>query len=120
MSGVLLWLGVGVFGGVGAITRFVVDRLVLQAVGARVPAGTFVINVSGSVVLGVFAGLVLRGDALLLAGTAVIGSYTTFSTWMFESQRLTEDGRPWTALLNVVASVVLGVAGAAAGRWVAG
>ena len=42
--------------------------------------------------LGLFAGLALHGDALLLAGTALLGSYTTFSTWMFETHRLAEDG----------------------------
>jgi CrcB protein len=56
----------------------------------------------------------------LLAGTAFVGSYTTFSTWMFETQRLAEERQIWPAAANIVVSVVLGVAAAMAGQWIAG
>ena len=62
----------------------------------------------------------MHGDAYLLAGTAVIGSYTTFSTWMFESHRLAEDGWSWLALLNLVLSLVLGIGAAELGRLIGG
>ncbi|HWJ50110.1 MAG TPA: CrcB family protein, partial [Solirubrobacteraceae bacterium] len=75
---------------------------------------------SGSVVLGVLAGVALKGDAYLLAGTAVIGSYTTFSTWMFESERLAEDGLGWMLAANLVLSTVLGVGAVALGRVIGG
>jgi len=120
MTGVVVWVAVGVLGGVGAIARFGVDALVSARTGGRFPAGTLAVNVSGAVLLGLLAGLALHGDALLLAGTALLGSYTTFSTWMFETHRLAEDGRGRHAVLNVVASVVLGVAAAALGRWLGG
>jgi CrcB protein len=120
MSGVLVWVAVGVLGGVGAIARFSVDALVTAHTAGRFPAGTFVVNLSGAVLLGLLAGLALKGDALLLAGTALLGSYTTFSTWLFETHRLAEDGQGRAALLNAVASVVLGVAAAALGRWIGG
>ncbi len=69
--------------------------LVSSATGARFPLGTLVVNISGALVLGLLVGLALSANAYLLAGTAVIGSYTTFSTWMLESHRLAEDGRRW-------------------------
>ncbi|MFZ4373836.1 MAG: CrcB family protein, partial [Mycobacterium sp.] len=47
------------------------------------------------------------------------GAYTTFSTWMLETQRLTEERRIWPAAANIVVSVILGLAAAAAGQWVA-
>ena len=53
---------------------------------------------------------------MLLAGTAAVGSYTTFSTWMLESQRLTEERRGGLAGLNIVLSLVLGIAAAALGE----
>jgi len=84
------------------------------------PAGTLAVNLSGTVVLGLVVGLALRGDALLLAGTATIGSYTTFSTWMFESHRLAEDDRRSTVAVNVLVSLFLGVGAAALGRVLAG
>ncbi len=120
MSGALVWIAVGALGGVGAIARFALDALVSARTAGRFPAGTFAVNLSGAVLLGLLAGLALRGDALLLAGTALLGSYTTFSTWMFETHRLAEGGQGRSAVLNVVASLVLGVAAAALGRWIGG
>lgn len=120
MSFVALWAGVGVLGGLASVARFLVDRLVSTVIGGRLPLGTLLVNLSGSVVLGVLVGAALSGDAYLLAGTAVIGSYTTFSTWMFESERLAEDGLSWMFAANVVLSLVLGVGAVALGRAIGG
>jgi CrcB protein len=111
-----VWTVVPLLGGAGAIARFVVDGAVSARVRRELPVGTLVVNLSGAVVLGLLAGLALPEDAALLAGTATIGSYTTFSTWMLETQRLTEDGDVIAAFANVVVSVIAGVAAAAAGR----
>ena len=120
MSTVLLWLGVGVLGGLASIARFVLDGLVSTASGSRLPLGTLAVNLSGALVLGLLIGLGVHGDAYLLAGTAVLGSYTTFSTWMFESERLAEAGGRWVVLANVGASLILGVAAVALGRVIGG
>jgi fluoride exporter len=109
-----VWVGVAVLGGAGALARFSMDRLIAPRAGF--PLGTFAINISGALLLGLLAGLALSGDALVLAGTATLGSYTTFSTWMFESQRLVEDGELRLGLLNVLLSLAAGVAAAAAGH----
>ena len=120
MSGVLLWLGVGVLGGAGALARFAVDGTVSDRAGGRFPLGTLVVNLSGAVLLGLLTGLALRGDAFLLAGSGLLGSYTTFSTWLFETHRLAEDGQRALVAANVVLSLVLGVAAAALGRALGG
>ena len=112
----LVWAGVMVIGGAGSVLRFYVDGLVSSASGRDFPYGTLVVNLSGSVVLGLLAGLALAGDAALLAGTAAVGSYTTFSTWMLETQRLTEERQHRKAVANIVVSLVLGVAAAELGR----
>jgi CrcB protein len=114
------WIAVGLVGGVGAVARFVIDRGIARRVGAGFPLGTLAINLSGSFVLGLLTALPLSADALLIAGTATIGSYTTFSTWMFETDRLAESGAPVAAALNLVVSIVLGVALAALGRTIGG
>lgn len=116
MSFVALWAGVGVLGGLGALARFLLDGLVSARGGGRFPLGTLLVNLSGSVVLGILVGVALSGNDYLLAGTAVIGSYTTFSTWMLESHRLAEDGLRWMVAANVAASLVLGVGAAELGR----
>jgi CrcB protein len=110
------WVGVGVLGGVGASTRFVVDGAVGARVASSFPVGTFVINITGALALGLLAGLTVSGTTLVLAGTATLGSYTTFSTWMLESHRLTEDAEPRLAAANIVVSLVVGVGAAAAGH----
>jgi CrcB protein len=108
------WLGVAA----GAILRFVLDGAVSAAVSGRFPLGTLAINVTGAFVLGVLT-VSLSGTALLIAGTATIGSYTTFSTWMLETHRLGEDGEGRHGVLNVLVSFAVGLGAAALGRWLA-
>lgn len=116
----LLWVGVVVLGGLGSFLRYWVDSLVSRRLGRTFPWGILVINVSGSFALGVVAGLALPPDVALLAGTATVGAYTTFSTWVLDIQRLAEE-RAWRATVgNLVFSVILGVAAVAAGLWVGG
>lgn len=114
----LVWGGVAVLGGAGAIARFMLD----SAIGSRTaraggfPLGTFAVNVSGALLLGLLSGAALTGDALVLAGAATLGSYTTFSTWMLESQRLAEDADASGALLNILLSLAVGIGAAALGH----
>jgi CrcB protein len=115
----LVWLSVGLLGGVGALGRFLLDAAVSLRVGRQFPVGTLAINASGAFLLGLLAGLGVGGRAMLLAGTATLGSYTTFSTWMLESHRLGEDGELRLALANLTVSLLVGVAAAAAG-WTLG
>jgi fluoride exporter len=111
-----LWCAVAGVGGAGALARFLLDGAIGAHVGRPFPFGTLVINLSGAFLLGLLTGLDLTPDGLLIAGTATIGSYTTFSTWMLESQRLTEDGDARGAAVNLLLSLVLGVGVAALGR----
>jgi fluoride exporter len=112
----LVWLGVAGLGGGGALLRFVVDGLVAGRVGRDFPLGTFIVNISGAATLGLLVGLAFSGNRLVLAGTATLGSYTTFSTWILETQRLVEEGALLTAAANVVISVGVGLGVAALGR----
>lgn len=113
-----LWLAVGSLGGLFSIARFLVDGAISTRLDPEFPWGTFVVNISGSFVLGLLFGAGLSGTAYLLGGTACVGSYTTFSTWMLEAHRLGDDDdrRPLVAYL--VCSLAVGLAAAAAGRLV--
>jgi CrcB protein len=123
----LPFLLVGVGGFIGANARFVVARWVGGVSEARFPLGTFLINVSGSFLLGVLGGLLAlkagpHGDALRLAlGVGFLGAFTTFSTFEYETHALLEDGVWLTAMLNVVLSLVAGLVavrlGLLAARW---
>jgi CrcB protein len=113
---VLLWAAVMLIGGTGSVVRFLVDGTVGSMTGRDFPFGTLVVNISGAVILGLLTGLALSHDAALLAGTAAVGSYTTFSTWMLETERLAEERQRRKVLANVAGSLVLGVAAAALGN----
>ena len=113
-------IGVGVLGGLGSIARLLLDGQVSARVGREVPYGTFVVNIVGAFLLGLLVGLVLDSDAYTLAGTGLVGGFTTFSTWTLESHRLGEDGRLRVGALNFAASLALGVVAAWAGRQLGG
>jgi len=113
----LLWTGVLLLGGVGSVARFMVDRAVSARFGRPFPFGTLVVNISGAVALGFLGGLALNPHTALLAGTAFVGAYTTFSTWMLETQRLSEERRVWPAAANIVVSVGLGLPAVWLGLW---
>jgi fluoride exporter len=112
----LTWAGVAALGSIGALARFLLDRTVSSRSASPFPGGTLLVNVSGALVLGILIGASVSGTALLLAGTATIGSYTTFSTWMLETHRLGEDGQTQGAALNLFLSLGLGLAAVALGR----
>jgi CrcB protein len=112
---VLVWTGVALLGGVGALCRFLIDRAVSTRAPGGFPFGTLVVNLSGALLLGFLGGLALPAHMALLVGTGFVGSYTTFSTWMLETQRLGEERQVRPAVANLVVSVVLGLTAAAAG-----
>lgn len=120
----LTWLAVLLCGGVGSVLRFLVDG----AVGRRsspgvlwgVPMGTLVVNLTGAFALGLLDGVVLPEHAALIVCTGFIGAYTTFSTWIFETQRLGEERQSTAAMLNLVVSLGAGLAVAALGLWIGG
>jgi CrcB protein len=116
----MIWLGVVLAGGVGAVLRFLVDRAVARRAARSFPFGTLAVNISGAAVLGLLGGLALSRHTALLAGTAFVGSYTTFSTWMLETQRLSEERQVRNAVANIVVSIVLGIGAALFGQWIAG
>jgi CrcB protein len=110
------WLAVAGLGGIGAVARFAVDLAVIRRAGEAFPVGILVVNLTGAFALGVLAGSGPSTTAMRLAGTATLGAYTTFSTWMLHSRRLHEDGRRGAAIANLAVSLVLGLLAAWAGR----
>lgn len=116
---------VGVGGFAGAVARYVLDRRITQLTGGTLPWGTFLINVSGSLLVGILFALIVERAALaptlrapLMIG--FVGAYTTFSTLALESWRLIEDGAWLIAIVNLGGSILVGlicvVAGVALGR----
>lgn len=111
---------VALAGGLGAVLRLLIGRGVVLATGSVLAAGTFAVNVSGAFALGLLAGLAPSGSTTTVIGTGLLGGYTTFSTWMYESQRFAGEGAPRAALLNLGASAAAGLAAFALGRALGG
>jgi fluoride exporter len=109
-------MGVGLLGGLGAVARFLLDGAVAQRLGRDFPYGTLVVNVIGTFGLGLVVGATSSHATLALAGTGLLGAFTTFSTWALESHRLGEDGRLRLGALNFAVSLLLGVAAVWAGH----
>jgi CrcB protein len=107
-------------GAAGAISRYLLQGWVQDLSGGRFPWGTFVVNISGSFLLGVIFALsvdraVLAPEVRVPLMIGFIGSYTTFSTLMLESWRLVEEGDYLFMLGNLLGSAVVGMAAVVAG-----
>jgi CrcB protein len=105
-----------VLGGSASVARYLLDGAVQSRQGSLFPAGTLVVNLVGCLVLGLLSGLGPSTQTTLLLGTAMIGSFTTFSTWMLESQRPAQDGESGLAWRNVILSLIAGLICVALGR----
>lgn len=112
-------LAVALGGFLGAPARFLMDRVISGRIESDLPWGTFIVNMSGSVLLGFLTGLDLNGHLGPVSGailaTGFCGAYTTFSTFTFETMRLAEEGDYLEAAYNALGSVAIGLIAAAGG-----
>ncbi|MCT7659033.1 fluoride efflux transporter CrcB [Mycobacterium deserti] len=113
---VAVWAGIAVLGGLGAVLRFLIDRAISHRMAGAFPSGIFVVNITGALLLGLLHGLAPNSTTALLIGVALLGSYTTFSTWMLQTLELREGRRKGLAIANIVASLALGLLAVWAGQ----
>lgn len=111
------WVAVGLLGGIAAAARFVLDAEVTVRWRGRFPLGILVVNLLGSLALGIVAGAGLDGDGYTIVAGGVLGSFTTFSTWILDSHRLASADRADLAWLDVGLSLTAGFAAVALGHW---
>jgi CrcB protein len=121
---ILLWryFAIGAAGFVGSIARFAVANL-FGRLNFRFPIGTLFINVTGSLFLGWFLTYIssrnVSDTTRLAIAVGFVGGYTTFSTFMYESNKLADDGAGFQAILNLVGSLILGIIGVRLGMMLA-
>jgi CrcB protein len=116
MNYVLVFVG----GGLGATLRHLVNVTCARCIGTAFPYGTFIINITGSIAMGLIAGyLAFKGEASqpwrLFIMTGILGGYTTFSAFSLDTALLYERGEMGLAALYVLGSVVLSILGLFAG-----
>lgn len=118
---VLVVVALSVAGGLGAVVRLVFDGFLRSRIKVAYPLGTTVINVTGSLLLGLVTGLALTHtlptEWRLICGTGFIGGYTTFSTASYETVRLAQAGRIAAAFANGIGMFVVALLAAGAGLW---
>ena len=110
---------VALLGGLGAVTRFLLDTLIARRNPWSIPAGTIIINFTASLALGLLTGWTLHHlappDAKMILGTGFLGGYSTFSTASVEGARLLRAGRPWAAVVHAGGMAVVSLVGALIG-----
>lgn len=115
----MIWVAVAVAGALGAACRYVLDYLVSARIGGVYPWGTTLVNVTGSLLAGGLAGVVasatLPAELYVPVAGGFLGAYTTFSTAMYETVRLLEDGEPVPGTLNLVLPLAISIVVATAG-----
>ncbi len=106
---------VGIGGAFGAVFRFQLGRIISAKQKSAFPYGTFIINITGAVLLGILTSINAGNSAYLLLGDGFLGAYTTFSTFMYEGFVLFQGKEKLNALIYILASLFLGIIGYIAG-----
>ena len=123
-----LLLAIAAGGALGSVARWWLQGMVQRATGSGFPWGTFAVNVSGGLAIGFLAALIESRSALAPEGRAfvlvgLLGGFTTFSTYLYESDALLRGGRWMAAVTNLLGSSAAGLValwiGVAAARWLA-
>lgn len=110
------WVALTLAGGAGSLTRYFVDRFVAYREHEQFPYGILLVNLSGAFALGLLTATAISSPVLRVVELGFLGAFTTFSTWMLDSERLAQDDRRRAALVNVLVSLVAGLAMAYLGR----
>ncbi len=118
----MIYLFVAIGGAGGACLRFFIAQLVLNSLGKGFPFATLIVNITGSLVMGVLYGLIEQGviEVVLyrtLIGIGFLGAFTTFSTFSLDTLLLLQQGEIMKAMLNVLLNVLLCVMAAGLGMF---
>lgn len=107
----MVYILVAAGGTFGSLARFLIGRRIAEKAGADFPMGTFIINITGAILLGIVSSVGLSGNMYTLLGDGFLGAYTTFSTFMYEGFNLFQDNEKLNAFVYILGSLILGIIG---------
>ncbi|CAB4874365.1 unannotated protein [freshwater metagenome] len=110
------WIGVALLGGLGASLRVLVTAAADRRAATAFPVGTLSVNLIATFAAGVITGAALTGTTRIVLLAGLLGTFSTFSTWMLDTHRLAADGRRGLAALNLALSLVAGLLAVWAGE----
>jgi len=116
----MIYFSVGIGGMLGSLARFVLGRMISEKSNVSFPLGTFVINLSGAILLGVVTSLGMGDTLYALFGEGFLGAYTTFSTFMYEGFNLFAGNEKINALVYILGSMVISIIGYTMGMMITG
>lgn len=106
---------VGIGGAFGSVTRYLLGKYISGHTKSEFPLGTFIINITGALLLGILSGMQISKNMYTLFGDGFLGAYTTFSTFMYEGFNLFQDREKLNAFIYIIGSLVIGIGGFAIG-----
>ncbi|WP_291633968.1 fluoride efflux transporter CrcB [Clostridium sp.] len=112
----MTYLLIGVGGAAGSLVRYILGKFISEKSNTAFPIGTFIINITGAVFLGIVSTIGVGSNIMLLLGDGFLGAYTTFSTFMYEGFNLFEEKEKLNAFIYITFSLILGIAGYAVGN----
>ncbi|MCX7884526.1 MAG: fluoride efflux transporter CrcB [Caloramator sp.] len=104
-----LLLGIG--GALGSITRYKLGKIITEKSNTSYPIGTFIINITGAVLLGILSSINANKNVYILLGDGFLGAYTTFSTFMYEGFNLFQENEKMNAFVYILSTLILGIIG---------
>lgn len=115
MTYVLIAIG----GAAGSLVRYKLGKYISEKSRRPFPIGTFIINITGAILLGIISTIAVSNNMRLLLGDGFLGAYTTFSTFMYEGFNLFQGKEKFNACIYIFCSLILGITGYVLGTYIA-
>jgi len=107
----MTYILVAVGGAAGSLARYTLGKFISEKSKSSFPIGTFIINITGALLLGIVSTIGVSDNMMLLLGDGFLGAYTTFSTFMYEGFNLFKEKEKLNAFIYILCSVILGLVG---------
>lgn len=114
----MTYLLIAIGGGAGSLVRYSLGKVIGEKSNMNFPIGTFIINITGAILLGIISSISVSSNIMLLLADGFLGAYTTFSTFMYEGFNLFQEREKINAFIYILGTLILGTLGFALGTYI--